>query len=224
MTTNGSNLTDEPVSSLVADRSETRMTRRRYDRIAPVYDLAEWMMELWVRRWRRDMWSRLGDGCVLELGVGTGKSFRYHPASREIVAVDLSERMLRRAQRRSTRLNRSVWLAVADAQELPFADASFDVVAATFLFCSVPDPVRGLTEARRVLRPGGRLLLLEHVLSNRPPLRQLMRWLDPIPYHLWGAHIDRDTADNVSQAGFVDIEQTYVFADVVARIEALTPS
>jgi hypothetical protein len=83
--------------------------------------------------------------------------------------------------------------------------------------------VLGLGEARRVLAPGGRLLLLEHVLSRRPLLRSLMRFLDPIPFHVWGAHIDRDTVGNVRQAGFVDVVDTDLSLDVVKRIEAVAP-
>lgn len=205
-----------------ARAEETATTRARYDRIAPVYDLMEWWMELfWLRRWRRELWSRVGAAeALLELGVGTGKNLPFHPAGGRVTAVELSERMLARARGRARRLGRDVALRVADVQELPFADASFDTVVATFLFCSVPDPVRGLAEARRVLRPGGRLLLLEHVLSERPLVRRLMRWLDPVPLHVWGAHIDRDTVGNVRRAGFEDVRVARLALDVVVRIEA----
>lgn len=209
---------------LVLDDRETRLTRRRYDRIAPIYDALEWMMEWWVRGWRRDLWARVAAGRVLEMGVGTGKNIRYYPEDRDVVAMDISEKMLVHAQRRAERLHRPVELELGDAQALSYPDASFDVVVATFLFCSVPDPVLGLTEAKRVLKPGGQLLLLEHVLSRRRMLRQLMQWLDPIPFHIWGAHIDRDTVDNVRRAGFVDVVETNVSLDVVKRIEALAPT
>lgn len=93
-------------------------------------------------------------------------------------------------------------------------------MVATFLFSSVPDPVLGLTEAKRVLKPEGHLLLVEHVASQRPVLRRLTRWLDPIPLHIWGAHIDRDTVDNVRRVGFVDVVDTNLSLNVVKRIEA----
>ena len=109
---------------------------------------------------------------------------------------------------------------VADAQALPFSDGIFDAAVTSCVFCSVPDPVAGLREVLRILRPGGRLLMLEHVLSRKPVLRQLMRWLDPVPVHLWGAHIDRDTVANVRQAGFaVEVERDLAL-DIVKRIEA----
>lgn len=150
------------------------------------------------------MGSLAGDA-ILELGIGTGKNLRFYPYGKKVTAIDLSEKMLERARRRAERLSTRVQLQVAGVQALPFEDASFDVVVATFLFCSVPDPVLGLREARREVRPGGRVLLLEHVISEVPGIRTLMRWFDPIPFRIWGAHIDRDTVANVRTAGFVDI-------------------
>lgn len=198
----------------------TELTRRRYDRAATFYDYAEGLLELGFRRWRRDLWARVPTGRTLELGIGTGRSLRFLPPGTGVVAIDLSPRMLARAQRRAERLGVNVDLRVADAQALPFQDASFDTVLATCLFCSVPEPVLGLREARRVLKPGGQLLLLEHVRSGRPVLGRLMRWLDPLVVRIWGAHIARDTVGNVRNAGFVDMEVEDLALDVVKRIVA----
>lgn len=214
---------EESARVAAIDRRATQLTRRRYDRIAPVYDALDWIVEWWARRWRRDLWSLVSPGRLLELGVGTGKNIRYYPHGHEIVAVDISERMLSRARRKADRLGVPVHFDLGDAQQLAYPDASFDVVVATFLFCSVPDPVLGLTEARRVLRPGGQLLLLEHVLSRRPLLGTIMRWLDPIPFHVWGAHINRRTEENVRLAGFCNVRETCLSLDVVKRIEAAAP-
>lgn len=200
----------------------TELTRRRYDRIAPVYDALEWTMELTrFRSWRRDLWAQVcADERVLELGVGTGNNIPYYPVGADMTAIDLSDRMLSRARRTAARLGVEVALHVEDAQALFFADASFDTVVATFVFCSVPDPIVALAEARRVLKPGGRLLLLEHVLSEKPVLRPLMRWLDPIPFHIWGAHIDRETVGNVRKAGFDEIQTRDLSLDIVKMITA----
>ncbi|MBT8467832.1 MAG: class I SAM-dependent methyltransferase [Deltaproteobacteria bacterium] len=176
------------------------------------------------RTWRQALLAQVRDDeRVLELGVGTGKNIPYYPNGAGVTAIDLSENMLSRARRRATRLGVEVALHVDDAQALAFADASFDAVVATFVFCSVPDPVAGLREARRVLRPGGRLLLLEHVLSEKPLLRRLMQWLDPIPVHIWGAHIDRDTVDNIRVAGFEDVQAQDLSLDIVKAITARAP-
>ncbi len=202
---------------------ETALARRRYDRIAPVYDLAEWFMELRASGWRRQLWSLVEGQHVLEIGVGTGASLRHHPRRKQIVAIDISERMLTRARWKAERLGVESTLMLADAQDLPFADNSFDTVISSFVFCSVPDPLLGLREARRVLRPGGRLLLLEHVLSRLPVLRTLMRWLDPITSRVSGAHINRATVATVEAAGFVDIEAIDRSLDIVKQITAYSP-
>lgn len=199
---------------------ETEVVRQRYDRIAAIYDALESGMELRARKWRADLWARVPAGRVLELGAGTGKNIPYYPRNAEIIATDISPRMLERARRRAYRLGVAVDLRVADAQQLPFPDQSFDTVVTTFVFCSIPDPARALAEALRVLRPGGRLLLLEHVLSQRPVLRWLMRKFDIVPYRLWGAHINRETVELVAAAGGVDVRRFDLSLDIVTRIEA----
>lgn len=204
----------------IRSHDETEVVRQRYDRIAAVYDLMESWMELRARTWRADLWQRVPPGRVLELGVGTGKNLRYYPHGAQVTAIDISLRMLERAQRRARRLAVPVDLQVADAEQLPFPDQSFDTIVTTFVFCSIPDPRRALAEALRVLRPGGRLLFLEHVLSRRRVLRWVMRTFDFVPYRLWGAHLNRETVALVEAAGCVDVRHYDLSLDVVTRIEA----
>lgn len=180
----------------------TEVTRRRYDRIAPVYDILETLMEFRFRPLRRSLWERVDGTRILEVGIGTGKNLDFHPTNRELVGIDLSSAMLARARRRASKLGSTAELKLADVQRLPFDDNSFDSIVATFVFCSVPDALSGLTEVRRVLKPQGTLFLLEHVVSGWRPLATLMRFLDPIPVAIWGAHIDRDTVEEVRRAGF----------------------
>ena len=184
------------------DARATAKTRARYNRLAPVYDLQEAVLErLAFSRWREVLWSQIEGNRVLEVGVGTGKNIPYHPKAGQITAIDLSEKMLAQAKRRVQKLTSETDLALADAQGLPFADDVFDSAVGTFVFCSVPDPVLGLQELSRVVRHGGKIFLLEHVRVNKPVIGRLMDLLDPFVVRMMGPHINRQTVQNVDQAG-----------------------
>jgi len=184
---------------------ETRRSlaaQRRYDRQAALFDFWEAPMEMLAfGRLRRRLWSQVAGGRILEIGVGTGKNLPYHPAAARTVAVDISPRMLRRAAARARRLGRGTDLVLADAERLPFRSGSFDAAAATFVFCSVPDPIAGLREVRRTARAGGRIHLLEHVRASNPLIGRLMDLLNPLWVRVSGANINRDTVANVESAG-----------------------
>ena len=204
-----------------ANGRTTAAIQRRYERQAAVYDLVEGPAELLLNRWRRRFWGLVpADSRVLEIGVGTGKNLRWHPPHVSVTAVDFSPRMLARATRRTQRPDARPGFALMDAQTLAFADASFDVVVATFVFCSVPDPILGLQEARRALQPNGRLLLLEHVRSGLPVVGRGMDWLNPLTVRLQGVNVNRDTVDNVRRAGFRIVEVDNLFLDIVKLIVA----
>ena len=191
----------------------TAKTQARYDRIAPIYDLMELLPELQFRFWREKLWAQVPEGRILEVGVGTGKNLPYHPSRLEVVGIDISDRMLKRARQRAEELGKALDLYQMDAERLDFAGDSFDVAVATFVFCSVPDPVQGLRELGRVVKPGGRIFLLEHVRINRPEIiGWLMDLLDPVVVRLMGPHINRRTEQNVKRAGLV-----------VERVETLAP-
>jgi phosphatidylethanolamine/phosphatidyl-N-methylethanolamine N-methyltransferase len=197
-----------PASPPIATE-ESLTTQRRYDRQAALFDLMEVPVELLAfRRLRRRLWGEVDGALVVEIGVGTGKNIPYHRADARTVAVDISPRMLRRAALRARRLELEADLILADAQHLPFRDNTFDTAAATFVFCSVPDPVAGLQEMRRVVRDGGRLHLLEHVRAPTPVVGRLMDLANPIAVRLSGANINRDTVSNVATAGIAldDVE------------------
>jgi ubiquinone/menaquinone biosynthesis C-methylase UbiE len=181
---------------------ETRLTQRRYDRQAALYDLREVPVEaLGFKRFRKLLWQAVKTGRLLEIGVGTGKNMQHHPEGARVVAIDLSPRMIRKAAAKARRLGREVDLVIADAQRLPFRDGVFDGAAATFVFCSVPNPVAGLEEVNRVVRPGGRVDLLEHVRSGFGIVGWVMDRLNPVVVRMMGANINRDTVGNVSRAG-----------------------
>ena len=142
-------------------------------------------------------------GRVLEIGVGTGLSFPHYPPNVELAGVEPSPHMLKRARRRAAELGREVELVEAPAEQLPFADDSFDTVVSLTVLCTVRDPQRALGEIRRVLRPGGRFVFLEHVRSEDPELaRRQDRWARPWGWIAGGCHPNRRTLETIAAAGF----------------------
>jgi len=189
----------------ISDR-ETQRTRARYARIAPLYDILETLPEARFRSWRGRFWGGIADvlspgARVLEVGVGTGKNLPYWPKGVSMTAVDLTPGMLSRARVRAASLGLEAEILEGDVQALEFLEGSFDLAVATFVFCSVPDPVRGLRELGRVVRPGGPIWLMEHVRSQDPRVGRLMDLLNPLVVRLMGFNINRDTVGNVTRAG-----------------------
>ena len=211
-----------------ADLTATETARKRYDRIAPLYDMMEGFAEVLNHgKWRRLQWSKVEGTDILEVGVGTGKNFPWYPVGAEVTAIDFSRRMLERARARSDKDKVKVRLRQMDVQNLKFGDNSFHTVVASFVFCSVPDPVRGLQEARRVCRPGGKVILLEHVLSTNRVLARLMNLVNPLAVRMMGANINRRTVDNVVRSGLTIQKVTDLGAGIFKLIEArktATPS
>lgn len=183
------------------DPLATETTRRRYERNARFYDRMESSAEMRHAPWRKKLWALVKGLKTLEVGVGTGKNLPYYPENTEITAIDLTPGMLDRAQTRAQALDKPVNLRLGDVQKLEFPTGAFDTVVATFVFCSVPNPILGLQEIRRVLKPGGTVLLLEHVRSENPILGSIMDWLNPIVVRIMGANINRRTVDNVQRSG-----------------------
>lgn len=178
----------------------TALTRARYNRAARFYDILDALSDGVFQSGRQKLWH-YAQGEILEVGVGTGKNFPYYPPKARVIAIDFAERMLARAQERARALDTHVVLKEGDAQHLPFADNTFDTAVATCVFCSVPNPVQGLRELNRVVKPVGKILLLEHGRINQPIIGRIMDWLNPFVVRLWGANINRRTIQNVKEAG-----------------------
>jgi ubiquinone/menaquinone biosynthesis C-methylase UbiE len=182
---------------------EAERVGRVYERIAATYDrrLRFWDRVLDFPAGREWVCSQaVGD--VLEIGIGTGQNLPYYPDGVRLTGVEFSPAMLELARRRASELGREVDLRIGDAQALDFPDQSFDAVVCTLSLCTIPDDRKAVAESRRVLRPGGRLLLLEHVRSPLLPIRVGQRLLEPLMLRLEADHLLRDPADYLAEAGF----------------------
>lgn len=185
-----------------------------------LYDLAEWPLEKFLfERARPRIFEGAKGSRLLEVGVGTGKNIPFYPEGVEAVGIDISPGMLKRAARRAKRLGKEVELRLMDVQELHFDDASFDLVISSLVFCSVVEPMRGLAEIKRVLRPGGRLVMMEHVRPNGPILGPLFDALSHLT-NLFGEHFNRPTVSTVQRAGFFIEEEANLYRDIVKLIVA----
>ena len=143
-------------------------------------------------------------GDVVEIGAGTGANLaHYPPAVGRLVLVEPDPTMADQLERKVAEARRAAEVARAAAEALPFPDASFDTAVFTLVLCTVPDPQAALAEARRVLRPKGRLLFIEHVRAESP---RRARWQDrlerPWRFAFGGCHPNRDTGAAITAAGF----------------------
>ena len=183
--------------------------RSRYDRIAPRYDCAVRPLERWfLARLRANTLRYLPDGArVLELGTGTGLNFVFYPANTVGVASEPSSEMLRIASEKSR--PEKVQLVQSCAEQLPFRNHCFDAAFATLVFCSVAQPDEAFNELRRVVKPGGTVLLLEHVRPNGL-LGSVFDLLNLLTVPLFDDHFNRRTAQDAEAAGLkvVKIEKS----------------
>ena len=205
----------------MSKRSSLDLTRKRYNRMALIFDFVEAPVEkMRFASWRQRLRTSIVGPKVLEVGVGTGKNLPYYPQDADITAIDLSPRMLSRARRKAEKLVLDVRLLEMDAQNLAFTDHIFDTVFATFVFCSVPDPVKGLQELQRVCKSEGRLLLLEHMQPGNFILKIIFDLFNPMVVRMVGANINRKTVDNIRLAGWQIRVEENLSSDIVRWIEA----
>jgi ubiquinone/menaquinone biosynthesis C-methylase UbiE len=162
-------------------------------------------------------------GDVLEVAVGTGRNLPFYPAEVTVTGVELSPAMLDIARTRAAELGREVELREADAEDLPFADGSFDTVVCTLSLCTIPDHARAIAEMARVLRPGGRLLLLDHIGSRWWPVWAVQRLIDVFTVRTAGEYQTRRPAPMLAAAGLDIVESELLKLGTVERVHARKP-
>lgn len=206
----------------MSDRATDRV-RRRYDGAAGYYDESIAFLERLLFAGGREWVCSRARGEILELAVGTGRNLPFYRPGVRLTGIELSPKMLEVARRRAQELNVEADLRPGDAAALPFPDTTFDTVVATLALCTIPDDRRAVAEAARVLRPGGRLLLLEHVGSPMFPVRAVQALLNPLTVLLEGDHLLREPLDHVRDAGLRVEHLERSKLGIVERLAAIKP-
>ena len=198
-------------------------TQRKWDAASRTFDLFTFADDRRLGPHKRRLFTKV-KGAILVVAAGTGNDFKFFPPGQgEIVAIDISPEMLQRAAKKARLYPGNIALRQMDVSELEFSDDSFDTVATVCTFCSVPRPIVGLRELYRVLKPGGQILMFEHVRSNIGPFGILLDLMTPLS-RLVGPDLNRNTVANVQKAGFRLRREENVYLDIIKIIEAVKPS
>jgi ubiquinone/menaquinone biosynthesis C-methylase UbiE len=182
--------------------AETQRVREIQDKEAPRYDRQISFFERILFGGGREWVCSQAEGEVLELAAGTARNLPHYQPAVKLTAIELSPEMASIGRKRAQELGREVDLRVGDAQALGFPDESFDTIVCTLGLCTIPDPRKAINEAHRVLRPGGKLILLEHVRSPSLPVRTIERVLEPLSVRFQADHLTREPLDYLNAEGF----------------------
>ncbi len=204
--------------------TETERVRQIWEKMAPRYDKDIAFAERILFAGGREWVCAQAAGRVLEVAVGTGRNLPFYPPHVRLTGIELSPAMLEIGRRRGAELGIEVDLRAGDAQALDFDDESFDTVVITLALCSIPDDRKTVAEAWRVLRPGGLLLILEHVRSPLLAVRVLQRIVDFFTVRFEGDHLLREPLEQLQVAGFVVDRLERSKLGIVERLAAHKPS
>jgi ubiquinone/menaquinone biosynthesis C-methylase UbiE len=205
---------------------ETPVARQKrvWDKSAPSYDKQIAFFEkIWFGGGREWLAER-AQGRVLEVAIGTGRNLPCYPEDAAVTGIELSPAMLAIARQRAADLGRDADLREGDAEHLPFADASFDTVICSLSLCTIPHPAAAIGEMKRVMVPGGRLLLLDHIASTWPPIYAAQWLLEQITIRTAGEHFTRRQLPLIQAAGLQVVETLRLKAGTIERIRAVKPA
>lgn len=195
-------------------------TQQKWDRASRTYDFFAAVDDRRLGIEKEKLLAKM-QGKSIHVAAGTGNDYKFLPPGMDVVSIDISPKMLEQARIKAASYQGSIELREADVHNLDFPDGTFDTIVTIFTFCSVPKPVAGLRELYRVLKPGGQILMLEHVRSDAIGPVGIMMDLMTLLTRQFGPELNRDTVGNVQKAGFRLRRVENVYLDVVKTIEAV---
>lgn len=207
-------------------QAQNDKVQRSWAKQAPRYDKSIGFFERRVFGQSHRPWAcHKATGKTLEVAVGTALNLPHYPDDVELTGIDLTPEMLEIAKQRSLDVGREIELRQADAHALPFEDESFDTVLSTYSLCNIPDPQRAVNEMKRVLKPGGKLILVDHIRAARRPVLWIQKAIEFFSVRLEGEHVTRRPADQVEAAGFDIVErERLAVAGMIERLVAIKPA
>ncbi|MGO9057627.1 MAG: class I SAM-dependent methyltransferase [Candidatus Binataceae bacterium] len=194
-------------------------TQLKWDKASGNFDIFSFGDDQRLGPNKRRLFAKMR-GANLMVAAGTGNDFKFFPPGQSVIAIDISPKMLERAAKKIAAYPGKIELRQMDVTQLHFPDDTFDTVVTVCTFCSVPKPIAGLRELYRVLKPGGQILMFEHVRSRIGPLGIFLDLMTPLSRRL-GPELNRDTVGNVQKAGFRIRREENVYLDIIKIIEGV---
>lgn len=190
-----------------------------YDQTAWIYDLRLFITEkLILKKLRKKLLAKV-TGKTLEIATGTGVNFQYYPQDLDLTAIDMSTNMIKVAYEKSKKLHLKVDIQKMDAENLNFPDDTFDTVVSTLALCSFPNPLQALQEIKRVCKPNGKMLFLEHGLSNKSWVRAIQKLRAKKHFEKYQCHTTREYLKLFDEAEFLSADFERRFLGIIYIIK-----